>query len=389
MSGGVETGAKSRLNSIDFLRGLVMVIMALDHVRDYFTDVRFDPLDLDQGSTELFLTRWITHFCAPVFVLLAGTSAGFMAARRSTAELSKFLISRGLWLIFVEAIIVTYGWTFSNPFSTLIFQVIWAIGVSMLVMAALVWTPKWFIMGFGIIMVFGHNILDLGVFPEPIRGPNPFWQGLHNQIFTLDFGTPAFIAYPVIPWIGLMPLGYLLADLYQKPSAERQQSLIWLGVSAVILFVVLRVSGVYGEPNPFEGHENNARAALDFLDTTKYPPSLLYLLMTLGPALITLGYAERWRGRFVDWMVTFGRVPFFYYILHIYVIHLGALVAAELTGFGWQATAIAFFQFPAEYGFGLPVVYAVWVALIIALYPACKWFAGVKARRKDWWLSYL
>ena len=378
---------KNRLESIDFLRGLVIVIMALDHVRDYFTNVRSDPLDLDRP--ELFLTRWITHFCAPVFVLLAGTSAGLMAAGRTRQELSVFLLSRGLWLLFVEAIIITFGWTFANPFNMLILQVIWAIGMSMMVMAALVWTPKWFMAAFGLILVFGHNILDMGLFPESVRGANPFWHGLHNSMFTTDFGIPAFIAYPLVPWIGLMPLGYLLADLYRKPAEDRQQLLIKIGASAIILFIGLRAAGLYGEPNPFENQETTVKAVLDFVDTTKYPPSLLYLLMTLGPALLVLAYAERWRGRFIGWMVTFGRVPFFFYVVHIYVIHLGAMVAAELSGAGWRTAAVAFFYYPSSYGFELPVVYAVWLGFILALYPACRWFAGIKARRKDWWLSYL
>jgi len=366
-----------------------MVIMALDHVRDYFSSVRFDPLDLDQSSPELFLTRWITHFCAPVFVLLAGTSAGLMAARRTTTDLSRFLLSRGLWLIFVEAVIITFGWTFSNPAGMLILQVIWAIGISMIVMAALVWSPRWFILVFGLLVVFGHNILDVAFFPESSQGPNPFWHGLHNPVFTLDFGLPAFIAYPVVPWIGLMPLGFLLANLYQKDKVTRRRTLMLIGVASIALFIGLRALGLYGEPNPYEGHESAVRSLLDFVDTTKYPPSLLYLLMTLGPALILLAYAESWKGRLMDWMVTFGRVPFFYYVVHIYVIHLAAVAAAEIAGPGWEAAAGPFFQFPPEYGFGLGVVYMVWLALMVALYPACKWFAGVKAGRKNWWLSYL
>ena len=383
-------GQSGRLNSIDFLRGLVMVIMAIDHVRDYFTNVRFDPLDLEQGSPELFLTRWITHFCAPVFVLLAGTSAGLMAARRTPQELSLFLLSRGLWLIFIELTVVTFAWTFQSLASIIVFQVIWAIGISMVVMAGLVLLPKWAIAAFALIIVFGHNILDFGLFPEnPSQGPMPFWHILHNPGFAMLWGIPAGIGYPVIPWIGVMPLGYLLADLYRKPAEERQKMLIKLGVGALGLFVILRAIGIYGEPNPFEGHESYVRAVLDFIDTTKYPPSLLYLLMTLGPALILLAYAESWRGKFVSWMVTFGRVPFFYYIAHLYLIHLAAMAGTAYLGMGWAAALQPWWTYPQGYGFGLTVVYGVWLAIVLALYPACRWFAGVKARRKDWWLSYL
>lgn len=380
---------KKRLESIDFLRGLVMVIMAVDHVRDYFTDVRFNPLDLEQGDGALFLTRWITHFCAPIFVLLAGTSAGMMAATRSQAELSKFLFSRGLWLIFIEIVVITYGWTFQAITNLIILQVIWAIGVSMLVMSLLVWLPKWAIATFGFIIVFGHNILDFGLFPAPVQGPAPFWHALHNQGFTLDFGIPVAPAYPILPWIGVMPLGYLLADLFKKEAAERRRDLIRIGMAAIAVFFVLRAGGIYGEPKAFIAHDTVFHTALAFIDTTKYPPSLLYLLITLGPGLLVLAYAEQWRGRFVDWMVTFGRVPFFFYVVHIYLIHLAAMVAGKIQFGNWSATAGPFWQYPADYGLPLWGVWLVWFAVVVALYPACKWFAGVKARRKDWWLSYL
>ncbi len=385
-----DPAVKTRLNSIDFLRGLVMVIMAIDHLRDYFTNVPFDPLDLEQGDGALFLTRWITHFCAPIFVLLAGTSAGIMAATRSTAALSRFLFTRGLWLIFIELTIVTYGWTFQSPSSLLILQVIWAIGISMIVLAALIWLPKWAIAAFALMIIFGHNILDYGLFPEPSRGTSvPFWHFLHNRGFTLELGIPAANNYPLLPWIGVMPLGYLLADLYRKPAEERQKLLLRVGLASVVAFIVARLVGVYGEPNAFEVKESPLHTVLSFINTSKYPPSLLFLMMTLGPGLIVLSFAEHWRGRFVNWMVIFGRVPFFFYILHIYVIHLLAMVAAELQGSGWRSAAQPFWQYPAEYGFPLWAIWLFWAGLIVLLYPACKWFAGVKARRKDWWLSYL
>lgn len=380
--------AKQRLQSIDFLRGLVMVIMALDHVRNYFTDARFDPLDLEQGDAALFLTRWITHFCAPIFVFLAGTSAGLMAATRSKSDLSKFLLSRGLWLIFIEAVVITFGWTFQPITNTIILQVIWAIGVSMIVMAGLIWLPRWAIAAFGLVIVFGHNILDYGLFPAS-QGPSPFWHTLHNQTFTLDLGVPTFLAYPLLPWIGVMPLGYLLAGIYTESAEDRRGLLLRLGIASILVFFALRALGLYGEPKAFETKDSLLHTILAFVDTSKYPPSLLFLMMTLGPGLIILALAERWSGRFHDWMVTFGRVPFFYYVLHIYAIHVGAMLATELTGHGWQVGAGPFFQYPADYGFSVQIVWVFWIALVVLLYPACKWFAGVKARRKDWWLSYL
>lgn len=380
-----------RLSSIDFLRGLVMVIMALDHVRDYFWDVRFDPLDLEQTNGALFMTRWITHFCAPIFVLLAGLSAGMMAGRRTTAELSRFLLTRGIWLIFIEFTVITYGWTFQPITNFFILQVIWAIGISLVVMSALVWTPKWFIASFALIVVFGHNLLDFGLFPAavPLNAAGPFWHALHNMVFTLDLGFPTIVAYPIIPWIGVMPLGYLLADLYKMETAKRQQLLVRIGLSAIILFVFLRVINIYGEPNLMVAQKDMLWNFFAFINVTKYPPSLLYLLITLGPGLIVLSYAEKWRGRFVNWMVVFGQVPFFYYVIHIYVIHLAALAAAEYQGVGWRMVIGDPFTFSPRYGFSLPVVWVVWIILVVALYPVCKWFADIKKRKKHWWLSYL
>ncbi|HEC01755.1 MAG TPA: DUF1624 domain-containing protein [Sphingomonadales bacterium] len=384
-------GKTYRLTSIDFLRGLVMVIMALDHVRDYFWDVRFDPLDLEQTNVVWYVTRWVTNFCAPIFVLLAGLSAGLMAKRRTKAELSRFLFTRGLWLIFIEVTVVTFAWTFQPLQNLVILQVIWAIGVSLIVMSVLVWTPKYFIAAFAIVMVFGHNLLDFGLFPMPVSFEvfSPFWHVLHNPVFTLDMGFPVVASYPIIPWIGVMPMGYLLAGLYRMEAEERQKWLIRMGLSAVILFVILRAINFYGDPNVWVAQKDMLWNILAFFNVTKYPPSLLYLLITLGPGLMMLGYAEKWRGRLVDGMVVFGQVPFFYYVLHLYVIHLAALLAAELQGLGWRATTKDSFSFPPEYGFGPLVVWALWFILILLLYPLCKWFADIKKRRSYWWLSYL
>lgn len=379
-----------RLDSIDFLRGLVMVIMALDHVRDFFTDVRFDPADLNQTDSALFLTRWITHFCAPTFVLLSGISAGLMHERKSTAELSRFLAIRGLWLIAIEITLVSFGWQFNLSSFTFGLQVIWVIGASMLVMAALVWLPFWAIIGFGAVVVLGHNALDYGLFPaSDWTKPTPFWHILHNQGFSLVAGLPVARMYPLLPWIGLMPLGYALARAYKLDPEVRQRFLLQLGLALTLAFVALRLLNGYGNPSPWSAQDSGIFTLWSFLNTTKYPPSLAFLLMTIGPGLIILAYAERWRGKFVGWMVTFGRVPFFYYLAHIYLAHLLALFAAEMQGLGWRAMATAMWNMPQGYGFSIGVVWLVWVGVVAALYPACKWFAALKARRKDWWLSYL
>jgi len=380
-----------RLTSIDFLRGLVMVIMAIDHVRDYFTDIRFDPLDLEQGNGALFMTRWVTHFCAPVFVLLAGLSAGLMAERRSRAELSRFLFTRGIWLIVLEFTLITFGWTFQPITNFLILQVIWAIGLSLVVMSALVWTPKWFIAAFAFIIIFGHNLLDSSLFPAPLplNTAGPFWHALHNMVFTLDLGLPTLVAYPILPWIAVLPLGYLMAGIFKMDMKKRHQALVRIGLSSIALFIILRAGNIYGDPSIWIAQEDMMKNFFAFINVTKYPPSLLYLLITLGPGIIILAYAEKWRGPLVNCMITFGQVPFFFYVAHIYVIHTAALIAAEMQGLGWRATAQSFFKFPPEYGYSLPIVWLLWLILILLLYPAYKWFANIKKRRKYWWLSYL
>lgn len=380
-----------RLTSIDALRGLVILLMAVDHTRDFFTNVRFDPEDFTQGDTWLFLTRWITHFCAPVFVLLAGTSAGLMAERKSTADVSKFLAIRGLWLIFAELTLVTFGWQFNlGPSFVLAWQVIWVIGASMLVMAVLIWLPFWAITAFGLIVVFGHNALDYGLFPaQDWSQPQPFWHILHNQGFTTDVGIPSLMLYPLLPWIGVMPLGYALARLYRKPEEERRTLFLMLGLVCTSLFVILRFINGYGAPQHWEPQESAWYTVLDFFHALKYPPSLTFLLMTLGPGFLFLAYADRWHGWFKDMLVMFGRVPFFFYIVHIYLIHALAMVAAELQGGGWRSVTVGFWQLPADYGFDLWVVWVMWFTVIALLYPACKWFADLKGSRKDWWLSYL
>jgi uncharacterized membrane protein len=386
--------ARPRLDSIDFVRGLVMVIMALDHVRDYFhLDARlFDPTDLTRTTPLLFFTRWITHFCAPTFVFLAGTGAYLWASRgRSRAELSRFLVSRGLWLVVVELTLVTVGWTFNFTWSFVGLQVIWVIGWSMVVLAALAWLPVRVVGAIGVVMIAGHNLLDgIHVRPLTVAGrlsPDATvwdwaWSLLHVQNLP--------VLYPLIPWVGVMAAGYAFGALVQRPAAERRRLLLRLGLAVTAAFVVLRWLNVYGDPAPWSVQRDPVYTVLSFLNTSKYPPSLLYLLMTLGPSITLLALADRASGPVVRFFVVYGRVPFFYYILHIYLIHALTLAAAAVTG---QAPVSAllngFWAFPQNFGFSLVVVYALWIGVVLALYPLCRWFAGLKASRKDAWLSYV
>ncbi|SHF53915.1 Uncharacterized membrane protein [Microbulbifer donghaiensis] len=378
-----------RLVSVDFARGLVMVIMALDHVRDFTSSARFSPEDLNETSPAYFFTRWITHFCAPLFVLLAGMGAGFMRASRSPRELSIFLLTRGVWLIFIEQTVMSFGWSFVQPQGyALVLTTLSMIGFCMISMAAFIHLPRLPLLLLSLALIAGHNLLD-GRLPMPEQGLPPLWYGLHEDIFTRVAGIPLVVVYPLIPWLAVMPLGYLLADLYKDPDETRRRALVWLGGGAIGLFLLLRLFNVYGDPEVWEAQQSFAMTLVSFFNLEKYPPSLLYLLMTLGPGLLLLAWSERLRGSVVDVINTFGRVPFAYYILHIYIAHLLALGLAQWQGFGWRAAAGGWWTFPEGYGLPLPMVYVIWLGVVALLYPFCRWLAAVKARRKDWWLSYL
>jgi uncharacterized membrane protein len=391
-----------RLTSIDMLRGLVIIVMALDHVRDFFmSGSQQDPVQDPNVTVALYFTRWITHFCAPVFVFLAGTSAGLMVARKPPAELAKFLITRGLWLVLIEIFVVSTAISFA-PFGSpafggqtfLLLQVIWAIGVSMIVLGLLQFLGRKACLVLGALIVLGHNGLD-GVWPTAESfgeaGP-PLWIGLHS-FFIKPIG-PFFVinAYPVLPWIGVMLLGFGSAMLFERPAQERKRALVSWGLALTAGFVLLRALDVYGDPNAWESQAGGAvRTLLDFLNTTKYPPSLLFTLMTLGPAAIVCAYAEAWGGWLKNTLVMYGRVPFAFYIAHWYLIHTLCVLLGVMQGF----EASAFFTvpgggaFPADYGLPLAGVYLVWLLVVAALYPWVRWMSALKGRSRAWWLSYV
>jgi uncharacterized membrane protein len=381
----VAAHAPAREPSIDILRGLVMVLMALDHVRDFFTQVRFDPLDLAQTSAPLFLTRWVTHFCAPTFVLLAGVSAYLMSQRCSRAELSRFLFTRGLWLVVLEVTLMSLVWTFNVRYDHGLFlQVIWAIGVSMMVLALLVHLPMRAIALFSLIVICGHNLLD-SFEPQDLGAWAPLWSVLHV------FGPipHAFVAYPLIPWIAVMSLGFCIGSLFELEREQRVHRFMWLGTASLVAFVVLRAPNVYGDPSDWTLQSTTLNTLLSFVSVQKYPPSLHYLLITLGVGLLLLAAFESARGKVSEVLRTFGRVPLFFYVLHVALAHLAAGIVGYATGFGSALLTADFMQVPQQWGFSLPVVYLVWMLVVATLYPACRWFAAVKRRRSDWWLSYL
>jgi uncharacterized membrane protein len=404
--------ARGRIDSIDLLRGIVMVIMMLDHTRDFVHSGAwfFDPTDLTKTTTAVFLTRWITHFCAPVFVFLAGTGAYLQFTRgKSKRELSAFLVTRGLWLIVLEFTVVRLGTFFSLDYRFLgVMQVIWVIGVSMIVLAALLHLPLKIIAGFGITMIALHNLLDRFHVagwqgPEsPVPGAGAkLWMILHqpfNVFPIVGFPSPVVaVIYPLIPWVGVMALGYAFGSLYQKDPTQRRRLLFMLGGIATALFVVLRAINLYGDPSRWSAQKNALFTLLSFVNTTKYPPSLLFLLMTLGPALIALAWFETnstLGSGLRRALVTFGRVPLFFYLLQWYTAHLIGVIAGLIAGqtVAWQfESPIEKFSHPppAGVGFRIWVVYVCWIVGVLLLYPLCRWFAGVKARRRSWWLSYL
>lgn len=384
--------ARRRLDSVDVLRGLVMIVMALDHTREFFSNARFDPLDLARTTPALWLTRWITHFCAPVFVFLAGTGARLSRARgRSPSALARFLWTRGLWLVIVEATLVSFGWSFDPGLHVVVLQVIWAIGWSMVFLAMLVRLPAAAIGAIGVAIVGLHDLLD-PIRPDRFGGFAWLWNVLHvpswDPIARAD-GHAFMLVYPLIPWVGVMAAGYAFGEVYSWEAGRRRRFLLRLGAGLTLLFAALRWTNVYGDPRRWAPQKSALLTLMDFLNCEKYPPSLLYLLMTLGPSIALLALLERRPGPVASKVSVYGRVPFFYYVLHIPLIHAMA-VALFLAAAGPAALKSGLDNPPAGgFGLGLPGVYAAWAVAVAILYLPCRWFAGLKARRRDPWLSYL
>jgi uncharacterized membrane protein len=375
----VGRGGQARIVCIDVLRGLVMAVMALDHTRDFFGASGFNPRDVMEPA--LFLTRWVTHLCAPTFILLAGLSAFLYGRGRSAEELTRFLLIRGFWLILIDLTLIKLGWSFDVDFYRLTAGVIFVIGASMLALAALIWLPRWAIAGVALTMLGGHNLLD-GVRAEELGEASWAWHILHQPgMVPLGDGANLYVLYPLIPWMGVMAAGYLLGPAMQVEGEARQRALSRLGAAVTLGFIVLRATNLYGDPAPWTAQETWLSTLLSFLNCEKYPPSLLYLMMTLGPALMLLASFEHTRGAFAGLLATFGQVPFFYYVVHIYLIH-GLAVA---TGIAMTGTLTS----TPTIGLSLPGIYFVWLLVLVLLYPICHWFAELKEGGRGWWWRYL
>jgi uncharacterized membrane protein len=384
-----------RVPSIDLLRGVVMVLMALDHTRD-FIGTAANPVDIASTTIPLFFTRWITHLCAPTFFLLSGASAYLAGQKRSTRELSWHLFTRGLWLVLLELTVARcLGYQFNFDYRVTMLIILWALGWSMVVLAGLVYLPVRVVVAVGVLLIALHNLFD-PVAPVAFGALAPLWSILHVPGFVLR--TPAhqiFVAYPLVPWIGVMAVGYGLGRVFTWTSDRRRRFLLRAGLGLIAAFVVLRVSNIYGDPVRWTAHASAARTLLSFLNTNKYPPSLLFLLMTLGPALLILWKAESGVNKLLSPFVTFGRVPLFYFLLHIPLLHIIALVIcyARYGAVHWifESPGVGQFPFtaPPGWGYSLPGVYLVWIGVVLALYPLCNWFARVKRAHGGAWLSYL
>ncbi|MEO5685081.1 MAG: heparan-alpha-glucosaminide N-acetyltransferase domain-containing protein [Chitinophagaceae bacterium] len=388
---------RQRIQSIDVLRGIVMVIMALDHTRDFFhiNAITGNPTDMATTTPVLFFTRWITHFCAPTFVFLSGTAIFLNGQKKTPAALSNFLLKRGAWLIVVEIVIVSLALTFNPLYNFIFFQVIWAIGISMIFMAFLIRLPFRLLATIGLLIFFAHNLLD---YPEAARKGqvNLFWGFVHGRsaLVVINPTHVMFVAYSFLPWTGLMILGYCLGKLFtaDTTAAFRRKILLRAGISLIILFVLLRLINGYGDPFAWSVQRNSITTVLSFMNATKYPPSLLYCCMTIGPALIVLALIEHLQNRWTDFFTIYGRVPMFYFVLHFYLIHLLCVIAFFASGYGIKDAfnpQVPFGFRPPHFGYSLGIVYVIWIFVVLAMYPLCKKYNRYKSTHQQWWLSYL
>ena len=404
---------KDRVASVDALRGLVMIIMALDHVRDFIHDGAMSggsPTDLAATTPLLFMTRWVTHYCAPVFMLTAGMGAyfywrrgargalGAQGAQGAKGELSRFLVTRGIWLIVLELTLMQFAYNFNLSTANPIFLlVLYVLGACMIILAALVWLPAPALAAISIATIVLHNLAD-GIRAQDLGWWGPMWNLLH-QVGAFPFAGRIWIsAYSLVPWFAVMALGYCLGAVFELAAERRQRTLLRAGIAMTIAFLVIRVINGYGDPARWSWQASAAFTVLSFLNTTKYPPSLDFLLMTLGPALIVLSWFERLPFSRSNPLIVFGRVPLFYFVLHFFAAHL-SIVGLSLLRYGRSAMGFMLQpvpsmggpanEFPPGFGYNLWVAYAVWIAIVVALYPVCRWYAAVKERRQSRWLSYL
>jgi len=389
--GTTAAANRPRLDAVDLARGIIMIIMALDHTRDFFDIPGANPTNIATTTGALFFTRWITHFCAPAFFLLTGTGAYLSLRKQTPAQLSRFLLTRGLWLVFLETVVVRcLAYQFNFDFKVTLLLVLWALGWSMIALSVLVRFPLAVPTMFGLVLIVLHNAFDGG----PLT--NPLLVILHQPGFVLN--TPEhvlFVSYPLIPWLGVTAVGYALGRVYDWDRERRRAFLLQVGLGVVALFVVLRGVNLYGDPARWAVQKTTLLTVVSFLNVTKYPSSLLFLLMTFGPSLLLLRALDDTKARLLRPALTFGRVPLFYFILHFLLLHLLAVVVCLLhygtAHWMFESPDLGNYPFtpPPNWGLTLPWVYAIWIVVVLLAFPFCRWFAALKQRRRDMWLSYL
>lgn len=388
-----------RIQSIDILRGIVMIIMALDHTRDFFHNdaLIHDPLDLTTTTPILFFTRWITHFCAPIFVFLSGISAALSSRRKTKKEASGFLIRRGIWLIMVEMVIVTLGLTFNPFYNVILLQVIWAIGWGMILLGIFMrFTSHTIILLTGFVLVFGNNLLDYTNIPV---------KGLTTDLVNIFFTAKFFIIpispqhaiiflYAILPWAGIMMLGYSVSGWFINYTSEERKKVLGIaGLCVIVFFVLLRLINHYGNPTPFSHQKNIIYTILSFINVEKYPPSLQYTCMTIGPALLLLSFFEYTKNFFTSFVKVYGQVPFFYYVLHFYILHTLLVITFYFSGYRSNdifPKSNPFLFRPDNSGFNLGLIYVIWISVVLLLYIPCLWYSRYKKSNKQkWWIHYL
>ena len=382
-----------RIHSLDILKGAIMIVMALDHVRDYFhaDAFLFDPGDPLQSNGAIFFTRFITHYCAPIFVLLSGASIALVHAKKGTVFTRGFLLKRGLWLMFADVVLVNLCWTFNPGLPFMLLGVVWAIGLSMLFVPLILNVKPIYQALLGIVIIVFHNMLDSVAIQEY------WWAILHRSFDVAVYEGHRFLmGYPLLPWVGVMFIGVALGSLYNATfdSELRKKVLFRAGTALCVLFFIIRFNNGYGNANPWEYYDDISGTLISFFNPLKYPPSLAYVCMTLGPAFIMLSMLEGSMTRVKEFCRVFGKVPFAYYLAHILVIHVFALIYAEFSGFGWQVLILENWVTMSDelkgYGTSLFGVYLVWAVVIAVLYPLAKRYGAYKSSNKHlWWLSYL
>ena len=375
---------------VDMLLGLALALLALDHMREFFSGANYWPSDLTKTTPPLFFTHWVTHMATPVFVFLIGTAACLSLSRGlSRNQLSRYLLTRGFALILLEITIISFGWSWEIP-GPIFLLVFWAIGISMVAMAGLIYLPSWAVAGLGLIMLTGHNTLDY-IKAENLGYISTLWQLLHAGGKAYLGPLNLYIVFPVVPWVGIMAVGYALGPLLQLEKAQRRKWLTWLGLGLVLAFLALRLVNGYGDKHPWGAQDDGLFTVMSFLNTTGYPPSLLYLLMTLGLAILLMPWLERLRGPLALILATFGRAPFFFFVLQLYLAHIFVVAVAVAFGGPLADMLGPFWDYKkaTDFGFTLPWVFLAWLAELGLLYAACRWYAGAKDRSHPRWLVWL